>query len=1553
MRTIVIGLVLAACLSLAGNTSSSSPPGTVAIPSPGLVTIQAAGRGTPYVSFADGRAIPASFSNAASPTSLLSEPATKGLALASADFDEDGMPDLVASYETSKGGLIGLHPGNADAVYPNAPEAREHRKNGTYVGAPFLPDAKLFETPEKPDFIGAGDFDADGHWDVVAARRGGTTLSFHRGDGAGGLLPPENLPLPGAVSTLATGDVNRRDGLEDVLVGVTTPTGPKLLVFEGPVGALQSEPESLDLPAPATRIVTGQLAGDYTIDIAVAAGNHLVIVTGRDRKLSFPEEDREQVGVARMSTVALPFTLHDLALGDFDADRTLDLATLADDGGIRVANVDDLEGFAAAPPEPFERIDPSQARRARLMSAHVSSVPGQDLVLAGGMERAIMILNGAASPPAPGEPSPVASQLSARPLLGSFDTLETTAAVLPMRLDSDALADLVVLSGESATLSHADTTALTVLTVTNTNDSGAGSLRQAILDANATPGADTIAFNIPGAGPHTIQPTTELPDITEAVTVDATTDPDYSGTPVVYLSGDSLAPSPLPSGLTVQGEPSVIRGLSVGAFGWGIVVSTPTGGNIVEGNHVGVDPTGMLDRGNVRAGIAVSSGGGDLVGGTTAAARNVASGNNDPTGSSGITVEGGDGHRIVGNYIGADISGSGAIPNGSGIVIGGGSSPPANITIGGTGGFSGNLVSGNDHNGIQVSSGSGTLIQQNYVGTNFVGSTALTNWDNGIALFANTTVGGTTSSAKNRISGNGTGVSISAGGSMSTIQGNWIGTSDSGIVAIPNGIGVWVNGNDVLIGTASGSRNVISGNTGPGIQIGSASVEPTGNVVIGNFIGLSTNGLFALGNGLVGIDIFTADDNRIGGTNTAAANVISANSRGGIRLRSGADLNLIQMNLIGTDPTGALMISPSNGPFGIEITDSRANTIGVKQGQGNIIVGSEAGVHIGGAPSTNGNIIQGNRIGTDITGTVALPNTDGIVIDGSVSDNVIGGDLLSTGNLIAGNSGSGIILKGDSESNTVIGNLVGTDISGTIALGNNLGIVITENARISTIGGPAAANRNIVSANGNNLVDDAASAGNLIEGNYFGTDISGAAPLGIGASDVAFAGAFGVQFTGNVVGGNHTRGVRVISGSNIYIEDNMIGVGPGMVPIGLSGPGILIEGSSVDPLISGNVIMNNADDAIQINGTTTGGLIIGNSIQSNAGLGIDLGPDGVTPNDAGDGDSGPNSLQNFPVLATADATGGNVIITGALNSTPSSLFNVYFYASPSCDPSGYGEGASELGGISLMTDASGNAAITADLTAPVFSGDTITALAHDFVGGGNSSEFSACITATGVAPTMTTLIGFDTDVGTSLSWDPIPGADYYTLYRGTGLTLPFLGTPDADSCERLASQSTSTGPAITEVPAPGDMDWFLLTGSNSYGEGSAGVGRQLDSTGACPPPGCSHDKCTAGASLDATCGQCVSDICSVDSYCCDTQWDSICIEEVRTLCGSLSCSESTGQCAHSQCAEGGTLAAGCDDPPVSPSCVSQVCQADSYCCQTAWDSVCVGEVASVCGYNCN
>ncbi len=182
-------------------TLGTSAPQNPTAPAPRM----ADDNGAPWLLMEPLREVPTTWHGAASLKASLDSGTARGLSLATADFDEDGMPDIVAGYDSGNGGSFALHRGNVDAVYPNAPEAQERKKTGAFTDAPFLPDVNVFETPEQADFIGAGDFDADGHWDVVTASRGGESLWLHLGDGKGGFAPAERIALAGRVTAFVTG----------------------------------------------------------------------------------------------------------------------------------------------------------------------------------------------------------------------------------------------------------------------------------------------------------------------------------------------------------------------------------------------------------------------------------------------------------------------------------------------------------------------------------------------------------------------------------------------------------------------------------------------------------------------------------------------------------------------------------------------------------------------------------------------------------------------------------------------------------------------------------------------------------------------------------------------------------------------------------------------------------------------------------------------------------------------------------------------------------------------------------------------------------------------------------------------------------------------------------------------------------------------------------------------------------------------------------------------------------------------------------------------------
>jgi hypothetical protein len=306
------------------------------------------------------------------------------------------------------------------------------------------------------------------------------------------------------------------------------------------------------------------------------------------------------------------------------------------------------------------------------------------------------------------------------------------------------------------------------LTVTNTNDSGAGSLRQAILDANATDGASVIDFDISGTGVKTIRPSSALPTVTEQVTIDGYTQTDAS--PNTKAVGDDAAlkiqldgTNAPGSGLDIEASNSVVKGLVINRFSFfGIDVSEATVGDRVEGNFIGTDPTGTLDLGNGLAGVSIAPGSAGspsqaVVGGTTPAARNLISANGNEgvfmSGSRGGTLA--DSNRIQGNYIGTDRSGTKDLGNDFGGIF---LDNASGTTLGGTTAASRNVISGNSDDGVVLNVVSGTKVLGNRIGTTASGTGALGNDDDGLFIegaTSNNEIGDGTSAGSNTIAFNG------------------------------------------------------------------------------------------------------------------------------------------------------------------------------------------------------------------------------------------------------------------------------------------------------------------------------------------------------------------------------------------------------------------------------------------------------------------------------------------------------------------------------------------------------------------------------------------------------------------------------------------------------------------------------------------------------------------------------------------------------------------------------------------------------------------------------
>jgi titin len=1022
---------------------------------------------------------------------------------------------------------------------------------------------------------------------------------------------------------------------------------------------------------------------------------------------------------------------------------------------------------------------------------------------------------------------------------------------------------------------------LSVYAVINTSDSGEGSLRQAILDANAhTSEANTIIFDIRGQGPQTIRPLTALPAITNPLTIDATFQPGYAGSPLIDLDGHLTYNV---EGLTITADNSVVRGLGITFFlgnnhagvrlqgngdhiegcyvvgnengvltsgsddviggtgaGAGNLISHNNNdgidifgdNNVVQGNTIGTDITGTQRLGN-GYGVFINHASGNLIGGTAAGAGNLVSGNDY-----GIFIAAGDNTLVQGNLIGTDITGTSAVANGhsgifvggSGNTIGGTSAGAGNLvsgnlidgiqfqffagtnnlvqgnligtditgtqalgnggdgvfldadgdTIGGTAAGAGNLISGNTFDGIDIPTGINTTIQGNKIGTDITGTQALGNRQ--VGLFADSggnTIGGTATGAGNLISGNRLdGIELLGSGTGNLVQGNLIGTDITGTQALGNAYGVVVGaGGNTIGGTAAGAGNLISANFEEGIYLDGA-----GNIVQGDLIGTDITGTQALGNRQIGmfVDVYSGGDT-IGGTAAGAGNLISGNFQGNIELLGSG--NLVQGNLIGTDITGAQALG--KGGDGVFVGfGANTNTIGgTVAGAGNLISGNQRnGIELNGS----GNLVQGNRIGTDVTGTQVLGNgLDGVFVGSAGNPNTIGGTAAGAGNLISGNAFDGIELGGGN--NLVQCNRIGTDITGTQALGNaRMGVFVGAGG--DTIGGTAVGAGNLISGNGGDGIELAGGL-DLVQGDLIGTDITGTQALGNGFDGVADAGGSldtiggTAAGAGNLISGNARDGIEIVYGFNNTIQGNNIGTdftgtqalangrngitliassttvggttaaaaniiaangGSGVVISGVEGYGrfSLIEGNFIGTDASATLNLGNAADGVTINqnasNNTIGGTAsgAGNVIAFNGhdGVLVDSGTGNAILSDLifANGNLGielinsANHNQVAPLLTGAFPDGPDTVIQGVLQSTPNTTFTVQLFADPSADASGSAEGQQLLGTVTVTTDAFGFAAFTVTVPDTVAAGQVITATATD--ASNNTSEFSAPMT---------------------------------------------------------------------------------------------------------------------------------------------------------------------------------------------------------------------------------
>lgn len=1040
-----------------------------------------------------------------------------------------------------------------------------------------------------------------------------------------------------------------------------------------------------------------------------------------------------------------------------------------------------------------------------------------------------------------------------------------------------------------------------VYVVTNTNDAFGGSLRDAIAQANANPGKDTIAFNIGGGGFQSIKLLSAFDYIIEPVVIDGTTQPGYNSVtfePIIEINGinlggsgtgfyinnannvvvkgfiingfsnygvyiysdsckvencyigtDSIAASARPNGtgIIINGRSNNIiggilqqqRNIISGNSQSGILIYGDN--NEVIGNFIGTDKTGTIAIPNYTGGIQISSGKGNHIGNPLSG--NLISGHFALSSAYGIALSSATDNLIQNNYIGTTISSADSLPNDVGIALYSGAS--RNV-IGGANSGEGNVISGNNNGIYMIGGGDSTIIQGNFIGTNFDGSIANGNDNAGMIISGNYSIiggaqtgegnvisanangvilqntnfvsikgnyigtdatgliamgntydgiscsssnhaliGGATNGDRNIVSGNhNTGINLN--GDTNIVQGNYIGIAADGLTAIPNGFGLMSTGSGTKIGGTSPSEgNIVSGNTNIGIYLVAAKhhfvlgnlvgTDETGNaalpngtqgisivsnskhtligtdgvayarnviagsnqgiyvdgadscIIQGNFIGVGLDGSTPLGNGS-GIHI-NSSYTTVGGSLPAQRNVISGNISKGVYIAFNAQNNKITGNFIGTNASCTAGVPNQTGVF-ISGSSCFNNVVGGSQnGESNVISGNTSyGVQFAGG--TRNNFVIGNKIGTDSTGTAAIPNSSGIVV--TAPHNYIGGAQPGEGNLLSGNNQDGIFFNGGGDSTIVAGNLIGTDITGTVALPNGVEGIRSDYGNCNIIGGTSAGERNIISGNdgdGINLFDY--SLYNKVIGNYIGVDISGnnALPnkyngihLWMNARNT-FVGGDGNGNFGNVIAGNDSCGILISESDSVYIAGNVIGLNASLLPLGNGADGIRVTNTSATAqaikigdysnLRRNRIAFNK--NGVSLTGNDVRAAIVNNDIYGNTQLSIDNGANGISLNDVDDVDGGANDLQNFPVISCVDTANGSVQFNYVLDGKPNTDYYVEFYFNATRDASQYGQANNELNNLNqfITTDANGD--YTGIVTgAPIGSGSLyFTAIATD------------------------------------------------------------------------------------------------------------------------------------------------------------------------------------------------------------------------------------------------
>jgi hypothetical protein len=413
------------------------------------------------------------------------------LSLASADFDEDGVPDLVGGFDSNGRGFVSQWRGRERSVGQTSRQTKMEVIEATVTEEAFFQPTVVLQFPTKNDFVAAGDFDADGHADIITGSYGGTVLYYLSGDGHGRFKQAQQKELPGTLRTLITGDLNRADGLTDLVVGVTGSTGDQILVFEGPNGAMNARPETFNSPAPIVALTLGDLDHDQMKDIAVGLGSEILVIHGRDRKLSLDAKQRSSVKAASVEKRSLKGPLLALASGEFTGNGKSDLAYINGQGELWIlAQPDNDAGRTSKLAKWKARIADTEKWNSvsSLSVGRVGSGQQDSLIVLDAQRHRLSVLTKVINRSKSSSEIVQTSSLERPFTETTFADARFPQAVLSSKINGDALDDMVVVQQGNLTPVATISNPSAIITVNSSADTNERdnvlTLREAILLAN-------------------------------------------------------------------------------------------------------------------------------------------------------------------------------------------------------------------------------------------------------------------------------------------------------------------------------------------------------------------------------------------------------------------------------------------------------------------------------------------------------------------------------------------------------------------------------------------------------------------------------------------------------------------------------------------------------------------------------------------------------------------------------------------------------------------------------------------------------------------------------------------------------------------------------------------------------------------------------------------------------------------------------------------------------------------------------------------------------------